>query len=173
MKDLIRVEFGMEQKMCGRCKKSSSEYYELKTQIRFKYFDDISLVKEKVLKIIEKNFETINKFEEVDNGFELYFRSHGEVNKVSKLFRNYFLIDETRSKKLAGKNLLESKDKYRYFQSVVLINIKKGDKISIKGEEYYIKAINNNSELVLRGLINGRKEVVTYSIVKDYLKFLE
>lgn len=171
--DSIRIEIVMEQRMCNDCKKSSTEYFELLSQIRMVYFEDVYEIKKKIFNLFENNFEKINKIEEVSNGFDIYFRYSGEMNKVSKLLEKYYLIDEIRSKKLVGKNNLKSVDVFRYFQSITLINIEKNDKILLKGEEYYIKAINNNTELVLLDCVTGSKKMITYSIVKDYIKLLK
>ena len=95
-----------------------------------------------------KDFDSVNKLEELDNGFDIYFRSYGEMGKISRIFTKYFLCDEKRSKTLVGRDQLISKDKYRYFMSIHLINLEKGDKIAIKGEEFTIKAINNNTLII-------------------------
>ena len=173
MKDNIRIEIVMEQKMCNDCRKSSTEYYELLSQIRVLYFDDVYEIKKKIFSMFESKFESVNKIEEISNGFDIYFRYHGEMNKVSKMLENKFLIDEIRSKKLVGKNNLKSVDVFRYYQSITIVNIEKGDKILLKGEEFYIKAINNNTELVLLDCITSAKSRITYSIVKNYIKLLE
>ncbi len=172
MKDVFRLELDMEQKMCSICKKSSSEYWNMQSQIRFRYYDEILDIKEKAYKLLTKENLSINKLEEVDNGFDIYFRSNSEMNKVTSLFSDFLTI-EKRSKKLMGRDQLASKDVYRYNQSITLLNIRVKDHISIKGEEYYIKAINKGGVLVLRGLEKGEKKVVSYSMVEDYFKLLE
>lgn len=172
MKDSIRLEINMEQRMCNDCKKSSTEYYELLSQVRVLYFEDMYEIKKKIFSLFE-SFNSINKIEEVSNGFDIYFRYHGEMNKVYRMLLKGFLIDEIRSKKLVGKNQLKSVDIYRYYQSITLVNIEKNDKISLKGDEYYIRAINNNSELILLNCVSGAKKMITYSIVKDYIKLIE
>ena len=91
--DELRVEMEMEQKMCSSCKKSSSEYYELLLQIRFIYFEDMMNIKDKALTRILDTFNTVNRLEERDNGFDIYFRSHGEMNKIHSLFVKDYLID--------------------------------------------------------------------------------
>lgn len=171
MKDLFRIEIDMEQKMCSICKKSSSEYWNLQSQIRFRFYDDIMKMKELVHNRLVDTFNSINKLEEVDNGFDAYFRTSGDMNKVSSLFSDFLTI-EKRSKKLMGRDQLVSKDLYRYYQSLTLININRGDKVNIKGTEYIIKAINKGGVLVLINQINSNKEVLKYSIIEDYLKLI-
>lgn len=171
MKDKIRVEFEMKQMMCNGCKKSSSEYYELKLQLRFTYFEDVNIIREEIVNLLNKNFNTINKVEELDVGCDIYFASLGEINRISKLFNKKYFTEEKRSRKIVGYNFLESKDIWRHTILINIINLEVGDEVSIKGENYYIKAFNKN-ELVLRDLIYGAKKVVNYSIVKDYLKLL-
>jgi len=164
----------MNQKMCNNCKKVSEEYYELKLQIRFIYFEDINILdkkKEEIEKLVEKRFNTINKMEEVENGFDFYFREHGEMNKINNLLNKRYFYEEIRTKKIVGHDFLTSKDIWRYTQLIRIINLNVRDEISVKGKDYYIKAFNHN-DLVLRSLDNGSKKVVTYSIVKDYLKLI-
>lgn len=172
MKDLFRIEMELEQKMCGNCKKSSTEYYELKFQLRFKYYEDMDFMKKEVYSKLEKNFDSINKIEELDNGIDIYFRSHGEMGKVSRLLNKFYLCDEKRSRKLIGRDNLVSKDKYRYFQSITLVNLFKGDEVSIKGEEFIIKAINGKN-LVLINKLDGSKKVIGYSIIKEYMDLVK
>jgi NMD protein affecting ribosome stability and mRNA decay len=173
MEDEFKIEIEMEQKMCSDCKKSSTEYYELLLQLRFLYFEDMSIIKNKILTEVLETFKTVNKLEERDNGFDIYFRTHGIMNKIYSMFSKYYLVDEKRSKKLIGRDQLISKDKYRYFQSIILVNLSRGDQISVKGQEYWIKAINNNKELVLINCKTFDKSVLNYSIIKDYLKLIE
>ena len=158
--------------MCSNCKKSSTEYFELKLQLRFKYYKNIDLIKKEVFSRLEKNFDSINRLEELDNGFDIYFRSYGEMNKISRLFNKYYLCDEKRSKKLIGRDNLVSKDKYRYFQSIILINLVKGNKVIIKGEEFVLKAINGK-DMVLIKEEDGSKKVISYTIVKNYFELIE
>lgn len=172
MKDKIKVKFEMEQQMCSTCKKTSSEYYELKLQIRFTYFKDIEKIKDEIRELIFKHLEGINKEEELDNGFDIYFRSQGMKNKILKVFSRRYFVDETITKKIVGHNFLESKDIWRYTQLINVINLKTQDKVSIKGEDYYIKAFNKKY-LVLRHLKNGSKKVISYSISKDYITKLD
>lgn len=171
IEDRFRVEIEMEQSMSPVSKKSSSEYYELLVQVRLLYFDDIDVVKEVIFNRMTDTFNSINKVEERDNGFDFYFRTHGIMSKVPSLFVKDYLINEKRSKKLVGRDNLVSKDKYRYTQSITLVNLKKGNKIRYKGDDYSIKAINKN-DLVLLEETTGKKKVLTYSIVKDYLEVL-
>ena len=170
--DLFRIEVDIEQKMCGSCKKSSSEYYELLVQIRFKYFEDILDLKKTIIYIIEKNLTGINKLEEINNGFDIYFRNHNSMNKVFGLFNRHYLCVDKRSKKLVGKDISTNKDLYRYTQSVTLVNLKAKDEIIVKGVNYIIKAMNKN-DLVLLEKVTGRKKVLSYSIVGDYVQKVE
>jgi NMD protein affecting ribosome stability and mRNA decay len=173
MKEEIRVEIEMEQKMCSFCKKSSSEYYEMLVHLRLKYFRDVDVVKKKMLSKFlndEKIKKYINKIDEVPNGYNIYFSSYGIMNKISDLFIKNYLCDEKRSKKLVGRDNLKSKDKYRHFLSLSLVNIKKGDIIRIKGIEYELKALNNNKIMILINSENGSKNQESYGIIKDYLQ---
>ena len=63
MIDEFRIELNMEQVLCNTCKKINPEYYEMKLQLKFKYFDNILELKEQCMKILMDNFTTINKIE--------------------------------------------------------------------------------------------------------------
>ena len=173
MFDEFKIEMETEQFMCVDCKKSSSEYYELLLQLKFVGFEDIDSMKEEVFNIVESNFRGVNKIEEKENGFYFYFRNHGLMNKITNIFSKKYLIDEKRSKKIVGRDRLTTKDKCRYTLGIDIINLKKGDKVSIKGIEYNLKAINNNSTLILREAITGAKKQVSYHIIKDYFRKIE
>ncbi len=166
--DEIRIEIEMDQKMCSDCKKSSSEYYELLLQIRFAFFNEYDIIKEKVINILDNERKGINRFEEIDNGFDIYYRNHSHMNKIYDLFSKRFLVDEARSKKLIGRDNLVSKDKYRYFQRITIINLKRKDMIKVKGEHYIINNIQNN-DLVLQNINTGEKRNFKYSIIKEYI----
>lgn len=177
MKDVIKVEFEMEQQMSPMAKKGDSDYFEHQLQLRFRHLDleNEELVmseKEKAMKILTNNFNTINKIDELDNGFDVYFGNHSSMNKLLNLFSKDYLVEEKRSRTLTGVDQLKSINRYRYYQSIGLIYLKRGDKVMIKGIPYYIKALNKN-DLVLRHLENGSKKVVSYVIVKDYLELIK
>lgn len=172
MKDQIRIEFPLEQKMCINCKKNSPEYYQLKLQIRFIFFKNLDVIKKEILELINNYFKKINKYIELENGFDIFFQNKEDITKIIKLFQKKYLCEEIKSKKIVGRDFLTMKDIWRYVLLINIINLKKGDKISIKGKEYYIKTLNNN-DLILRGILKGEKKVISYSIAKNYLKLLE
>ena len=172
IKDTIHIEIEMEQQMSSRTKKSGEEYYELKFQLRLKYFKDVEKEKKKLFSIVTSQFDGINKFEEVDDGFDFYFRDLTQLNRVSRYFQKYYYCEEKRSKKIVGRNFLESKDIWRHTLLISILNFKVGDHVLIKGEEYYIKAFNKK-EMILRHVEDGSKKAVTYSIVKDYFELLQ
>ncbi len=171
MKDKFKVKINIKQEMCFSCKKISPEYFQLKLQLRYLYFNDIENIKNETINLIEKNFNTINKLQELDNGFDIFFRNKNEINKLSTLFLKKYLIEEKRSKKIVGRNFLESKDIWRHIILINIINLKKGDLITIKGEKFNIKALNHNN-LVLINSFNGSKKVIAYKLAKNYLKLI-
>jgi hypothetical protein len=202
IKDIIHMQIEMEQQMSSNAKRLGDEYFELKLQLRFRYFDQKDLhessiipkkdkygnvvlddkgkeimVKQKpILKkfgdIVEKEFNGINKVEELDNGFDFFFGSLGEMSKISRYFGKYFLVENKHSKKIVGKDFLKFKDIWRHTLLISVLNLNVGDKVRIKGEEYYIKAFNKK-EMVLREWNTGAKEVVSYTKVKDYFELIE
>ena len=179
MNDEFKVELDMEQKLCNSCKKSSTDYYEMVLHLRFKYFDfnniDINniKVKEESMNILSQ-FSQINKLEEVENGFDVYFKDHGQMNKILTLFnKKYRVLVEKRTKKIMGHDKQTSKDLYRHFQSLTLINIDKGDLVEIKGDKYIIKSINKGGHLVLLDFNTGAKKIFSYELTQDYFKLIE
>ena len=170
IRDVVRIEIEMDQKMIPELKKSSSEYYELKVQLRFERFEDIDVLKKNVLSYLEKQNLDINKVEELKNGFDIYFRNHSSMNTLSHYFSKRFLVYEKRSKKLVGRDNLISKDKYRYFQSLRIVRIVKGEQVKVKGKLYEVVHVKGN-DLVLKVLETGQKKTFTYSVIKDYLLF--
>jgi NMD protein affecting ribosome stability and mRNA decay len=183
MNEEFRIELEMEQRMCKACRKSNSEYYEMVLHLRYKFFEmaykglegeeAILLVKEECMKVLNE-FNSINKLEEVDNGFDVYFKDHGQMNKLLTLFgRRFKVLVEKRTNKIMGRDNLTSKDLFRHFQSLILINLNKGDLVQIKGEEYKIKAINKGGQLVVLKEENGAKKIVSYEMIQDYFQLLK
>lgn len=132
----------------------------------------IVMLKDRVRHLVDKNFGTLNNTEELDAGFEFYFRNNGDRNKISKLFGREFLVEEKLSKKIVGRDSLATKDIWRYTQLIRIIDCDVADKISIKGEEFFIKALNG-TDLVLRKLSNGSKKVVSYKSISHYFALVE
>ena len=186
--DKIHVEFEMEQEMSREARKKSIDYYELKVQLRFNYFDEegqvnyvsdlgketanyydyVTYVGQRVM----KKFEGINKIEEVDNkGFDFYFRSSGEISRLIKFFEKNYFCETKQSKKVVGRDSLTMRDIVRYTLLVNVLNLGVGDKVAIKGEEYYIKSFNKK-EMILRHCKDGSKKIATYAIVKDYFELV-
>lgn len=165
----------MGQTMCTSCRKTSPEYYEMKLQIRFRFFEekDIMKLKEDCMNILTNNFPTINKIDEVDDGFEVFFRDHRQMNKAAQLFGRKWLIVDKRSSKIMGQDKMTQKSLYRHTQQIVLVNIGIKDEVMIKGVEYWIKAINKGGQLVLREIKTGDKKVISYEMVQDYFKLLK
>ncbi len=170
MEDTIHVEMELEQKMCNICKKTDSDYYELKLQIRFLYFleSEIEIIQEDILEILSKNLDNINKIEYVNTGIDLFLNSIGDRNKVSSLLRKKYFFESKISKKIVGKDFLRSCDIWRYTQLVKIINLKIGDVVELKGEQYTIKGFNN-SDIILVSMKNKSKKIFSYQIIKDYL----
>jgi NMD protein affecting ribosome stability and mRNA decay len=172
MKDILHIEIEMPQQMSGDAKKTSEEYHQLKIQFRFLYFADNDSIKEEVLELVKKEFPKINKFEELDNGFDLYFRYHRDSSKVySYLAKRYFCIQEL-NKKVVGKDFLKGVDIYRYTQIIQIMDIRKGRKVFYAGNEYMIEEIHNKN-LVMRNIEDGTKQNLPYQAMADYFKVLE
>jgi NMD protein affecting ribosome stability and mRNA decay len=172
MKDKLRVELEMNQKMCSDCKKTSSEYYEFKLQLRFVFFnlEKLNIIKEEIFDLINNNFNTINKFEDKEEkGFNFYFRNLSQINKTSNLLNKRYFCEEKRSKKIVGRNFLISKDIWRHTLLIKIINLNRRDQILVKGEKYIIENISKKT-LVLRNMEDNSKKVINYLIFKDYIE---
>ena len=125
IKDKFRIEIVMDQELSAHSKKASTEYYELKVQFRCKYFeqtDDLKPVtnksmdeiKTEIHEMMYKNFNTINKLEDLDNGFDFFLRSLRDLEKVSRLFNKKYFVDEKRTKKIVGMDKDNGRDIARH-----------------------------------------------------------
>jgi len=173
MIDEFRIETQMADTMCSTCKRINPEYFEMKLQIRFRFFDNIPKLKAEVMDLLIKNFKTINKIDEIGNGYEVFFRDHGQMNKLAQVFKRRWLILDKRTSKIMGKDQLTSKDLFRHTQNITLVNLNIKDIVQIKGIEYWIKAINSGDALVLRRCDNGAKKVMSYKMIENYFKLVE
>ena len=96
-----------------------------------------------------------------------------KMNKAAQLFGRRWLITDKRSSKIMGQDKMTQKSLFRHTQQIVLVNVGIKDEVMIKGNEYWIKAINKGGHLVLRGLKNGDKTVISYDMIQDYFKLLK
>ena len=172
MESLFEVEVPLEQKMCNMCTRDSSEYYEMKLHLRFRFFNNTESIKKEVLELIENSFDTINKIEERDSGFDICFRDHAKMNDILSLFKREYVVYEKRSRKLIGYDKLTSKNIYKYFQSLTLVEVSCGDEVELKGIVYIVKSVNKDGKLVLLSKDGNTKKVVSYSVVEDYFRVL-
>lgn len=170
--DWFRIETQMPQSMCSRCKKISSDYYELKLQIRFLYFrgEEEDKIKQEIKDLVENNLDMINKVEEEDGGFDIYFGTSSMESKISSLFRKYYFLEEKKSRKLVGWDFQNSKRNYRFFQSITIINLHEGDKIFVKGKKYRIDSLSNKEGITLIES-GGKKRNFNFSKIREYIRF--
>jgi NMD protein affecting ribosome stability and mRNA decay len=173
MIDKFRIEHNMEQVLCNTCKRINPEYHEMILQLKYEFFDNVLEMKAISLKILMDNFNTINKIDEADDGYTVYFRDHGQMNKIATLFGRRWLILDKRSAKIMGQDKMTQKSLFRHTQLLTLVNLKTKDTVLIKGIEYWIKAINKGGTLVLRRTDNGKKHQVTYKMIKDYFQLVK
>jgi NMD protein affecting ribosome stability and mRNA decay len=171
MKEKIHFEIELEQKMSNEFKNRDESYFKLELQIRFLYFNEnqIEDLKTQCLKLTEKFNSEINKIKENPNGINIYFRRNQIMTSVSKLFKNKYFCEEKKSKKIIGRDKLRSKDRFKYFLLINIINLNRNDIIEIKGENYKINSIKNQ-ELYVQNIKTTKKEIFTYKLIKDYLK---
>ena len=173
MIDRFRIEQNMDQIQCDTCKRINPEYYEMTLQLKFEFFDNIMELKEECMKILMDNFTTINKIDEANDGYFVFFRDHGQMNKIATLFGRRWLILDKRSAKIMGQDKMTQKSLFRHTQNLTLVNINTKDIVQIKGIEYWIKAINKGGTLILRRMDDGAKHQCTYKMVKDYFKLVK
>ena len=178
MKLKIPVEIEMEQKMSDRAKKFNKEYWVLEVQLRFLFFDEIrknnfdefEKFKEKILDDLTFLKDKINniKKNKISGGINVYFSSFDVIKKISKKYSSKYFCEVKHSKKIMGKDNLKSKDLYRHYLLINIINLNKNDLVKIKGIDYKINSIDKKV-LYLRELENGRKAKFSYNLIKDYL----
>ena len=173
MIDRFRIEHNMEQVLCNTCKRINPEYYEMVLQLKFEFFDDIMKLKEECMKILMDNFDTINKIDEANDGYFVFFRDHGQMNKIETLFGRRWLILDKRSAKIMGQDKMTQKSLFRHTQNLTLVNLNTKDTVLIKGVEYWLKAINKGGTLILRRTDNGAKFQCTYKMIQDYFKIVK
>ena len=110
----------------------------------------------------------INKLEDVNEGFDIYLANINDIHKLKRIINDYFFVLYTHSKKIMGRNFLKSKDLYRHSLLVAVYNLKTGDNILVKGEEFTIKSIQNQFLTVINSK-NNTKKTLHFDTIKDYL----
>lgn len=114
----------------------------------------------------------INKCDEVDGGFDIYLGNLNDIHKIKRyLSRGYFAL-YTHSKKIMGHNFLKSKDLYRHSMLIAIYNLKAGDSVLVKGEEYSIKSIDKQNLNVVHKT-NFDKTRFHFNTIKDYLSKID
>jgi len=163
----------LEQSMCESCKRNSEEYFQLKAQIRFSFYNLIELreVKKRIFNHF-KNNKNLNKILEIEDKLDIYMRNHSEMEKISSYFRGNFVCSQKKSRKLMGRDNLRSKEIYRYFISIVLYNIKRGTQILFKGEKYIVLNVEKEN-LVLRDIKLGKKKKIIISKSINYIEIVK
>ena len=111
----------------------------------------------------------INKIEDMEEGFDIYLANINDIHKLKRIIGDYFFVLFTYSKKIMGRNFLKSKDLYRHSLLVAVFNIKAGDEIRVKGEEFIIKSIQNQFITVINPISNNKK-TLHFNTIKDYLQ---
>ncbi len=172
MKHTIRIETELDQKLSPGCKNMDEDYFQLKTQVRCIYFTDYTEIKNEILKTLEVLNKDINKLETCENGFDIYLRSYGLMSKTSNIFKRKFFCEEKKAKKIIGRDFLRSKDRYKYFLSINIINLKRNDTIEVKGRQYNINSIKNQ-DIFVSDIVSHKKEAFKYKLIKDYLKIIK
>ena len=166
----FRIETELPQSQCSKCSKTSSEYYELVLQLRFLYTNEDDQVKQDVLDYVLSKTELVNKVEEVDSGFDLYIGDSSQGGKISSEIKKRYFVEEKKSKTLVGFDFLRYKRNYKFTHNLTIINLKEGDKLSFKGDEYVIENLSNKDGLTLKEK-SGRKRTLSFSKIKDYIRF--
>ena len=172
MKIVVPIKIELKQKMSEEAKKIDDNSYILKLNLRFKYFDKINKVfKKKVLDEMNSLKPHINKIEELDEGYNVYFSSIKILENISKTYKKKYFVDEIRSKKIMGRDKQKSKDLYRHFLSITILNLKRKQKIRIKGEVFELRDFRKKTLYLVDE--NGSRKSFLFSKIKDYISFKE
>ena len=143
----------------------------LQIQIRFKYFENIEKsLMNNVIKLLSNFNKFLNKEEIVKNSLNLYYSNLSISKKIVKTFEEKYFCEIKHSKKIMGRNSLTSKDLYRHFVNINILNLKKGNELFIKNIKYKINSIDGK-KLYLRNLENGNKKCFSYHLIKEYIRF--
>ncbi|MFP4402276.1 MAG: NMD3-related protein [Candidatus Nanoarchaeia archaeon] len=118
--------------------------------------------------ILRKCTLLINKLDETPEGFDIYLANINEIHKLKRIINNNFFASYNHSKKIMGRNKLESRDLFRHSLLIAIYNLNIGDIIQIKGEVYSIKSIQKN-EIIVIHTTTRHKETFNFEIIKDYL----
>lgn len=118
--------------------------------------------------ILRKCKLVINKLEETPEGFDMYLANINEIHKLKRIINNNFFASYKYSKKIMGRNKLESRDLFRHSLLIAIYNLNIGDIIQVKGEQYFIKSIQKNDIIAIH-TIDRHKETFNFEIIKDYL----
>ena len=168
MELIIPVEIKMPQKMSDEAKYFDSQHFLLEMQVRFKFFEKIEdSFLDKVLDEINDLSKYVTKIKKNKDGINVLFNSFNIIEQLIKIYKKKYFIDYKKSKKIMGRDKQKSKDLYRHFLVINILNISKNQNIKIKGKEYRIVNIDRNT-LFLRDEF-GRKEKFLYSKIKDYI----
>ncbi len=157
-----------EENTCDEHKEKKEEKSFGRIQVGKRKERTVESIKKDVYENIVSSFKGINKMEELEDGFDFYFANCKTMSSLSSFFSKKYFCEIKRSAKLTGVDQLRSKKTYRYFLSIVLVNLHAGDFVLYKGEKYFVKAVMKGMELVLVDE-KGKKGVYRYSIIKDYL----
>lgn len=110
----------------------------------------------------------INKLEDMSEGFDIYLANINDIHKLKRIISDHFFVLFTHSKKIMGRNFLKSKDLYRHSLLIAVYNLRAGDDILVKGEEFTIKSIQNQFLTVINPKTNTKK-TLHFNTIKEYL----
>lgn len=169
VKDRFTVELDLEQKMCEDCLCRDESFYVYLIQIRYPSRFDL---KEEVESILKQYNELINKYEDKDNGIDIFLRKNISTKRiVSRLQKKYLVVNKIDAT-LVGMDFLRSKKKYRTTCLINIVDLFKGDLITFKGKEYILKTYFKDS-LTLISKEKGNKKTITYNINKSFIRKVE
>ena len=139
-------------------KKHNRLYYEGILQLRNPSIDAVPFVR----KLAEKDSAvTIAKVRKVKNGFDVYVSSNAFLAKLAKILQGHFGGEIKRSSELHSVDRQTSKKKFRGTLLFRQPNFKKGDIITLKGED--IEIISFGRKVFGRYMKNGKKVLLRYN----------
>ncbi len=102
----------------------------------------------------------ISKTVKVANGIDFYFSSQRFLQRLGHKLKEKFGGELKINESLHTRDHLTSKDLYRVNVYFRVLNIKKGDKVMIRGEEFEIIGIGK--KILAKSLENGRKSQLKF-----------
>ncbi len=137
-------------------------------EARNQYFEGILQLRspsQEVIDYVENKIEKdgrcfVAKIKEVKNGYDFYLSSQKYLRSLGKALSENFPGVWKESRQLFTRNHLTSKDVFRVNVLFKFVDIKRGQVITIRGDEYEV--ISAQKKLILKDKKTGKKKTISY-----------